>query len=237
MPDKTNKDSKENKIHKGHRERVRQKFLKTKLEGFADHEKLEFLLFYARPLINTNEIAHKLLNEFGSISKVFDASVEDLKKIKGVSDSTAILLKIIPEMSHEYVNTKSDLLIMDKFKVVKDYFISQFINEQNEVVKIACLDDRLRLIDCGTIIEGSPKSTTANIKKLIEFTYKNNCDSIILAHNHPDGNMIPFDDDLKMTKDIYNCLKPIGIKLIDYIIVADDQAVSFKESGAFSLVL
>lgn len=223
-------------IHDGHRERVRQKFLKTKLAGFADHEKLELLLFYARPGIDTNEMAHNLLKKFRTIGGVFDASVEQLKEIHGINDATAVLIKLIPEMSKEYINSKSKLMVMDNYKTVCDFFKNQFVGERNEIIKVACVDDRLRLIACETIAEGTPGSALVNIRRLVEFTYKHNCGSIIMAHNHPNGDMLPSDEDLKVTKNMYKFLKPIGIDLIDHIIVAGGQAISLKELGAFTLI-
>lgn len=223
-------------IHKGHRERVRKKFLKTKLEGFSDIEKLEFLLFYARPGIDTNVIAHNLINKFKTIGRVFDASIEQLKEVDGISEATAVLIKLIPEMSKEYINSKSELMVMDNYKTVRDYFKSQFVGERNELIKVACVDDKLRLIACETISEGTPDSALVNIRKLVEFTYKNNCGSIILAHNHPNGDLLPSDEDIKVTKNMYKSLKPIGIDLIDHIIVAGGQAISLKESGVFTVI-
>lgn len=223
-------------IHEGHRERLREKFLKTGFSGFADHEKLELLLTYARPRVNTNGIAHDLLKKFKTIGGVFDASVEQLMEVNGIKEASAILIKIIPEMSKEYINSKSQLMIVNSSGLMCDFFKNQFIGEKNEKIMIACVDDKLRLVNFQVISEGSPSSATVDIKKLIEFTYKNNCESIIMAHNHPNGELMPSDNDLRVTEYVYKLLEPIKIRLLDHIIVAGAQAISLKELGAFSFV-
>ncbi|MGN1481237.1 JAB domain-containing protein [Porcipelethomonas sp.] len=223
-------------IHKGHRERVRQKFIKNGFTGFLDHEKLELLLFYSRPRVDTNEIAHRLIDQFKTITGVFDADIESLKEIEGVDNSTAILLKLIPELAKEYLKPQRENLSMGSFKGVCEYFKSQFLGEKNEKIRIACINDKLKLVDCTVIAEGTPGSVSLNIRKIVEFTYKNKCESIIMAHNHPNGDLIPSDEDIKATSDIFNTLKPVGIMLLDHIIVAGGQAISLKESGAFTLL-
>ena len=204
-------------VHKGHRERVRKKFIKTGFTGFADHEKLELLLFYSRPRIDTNAIAHNLIDKFKTIGGVFDADFDMLKEVDGVDEATAVLLKMIPALSKEYVK-------------------NQFLGENVENVRIACVDDKLRLVDCAVISEGTPGTVAVNIRKIVEFTYKNKCESIIIAHNHPNGDLIPSDEDIKATSDLFRTLKPVGIMLLDHIIVAGGQAISLKESGAFTLL-
>lgn len=237
MPKNTDKDNKkDDNIHIDHRKRTRQKFMKSGFAGFADHEKLEFLLYYARPRVDTNVMAHELLKKFRNLGGVFDASIDQLTDVDGVGEISAILIKIIPEMTKEYVNIKSKLTVMEDSKAVCEFFKTEFIGERNEKIKIACVDDKLRLIACEVISEGTASSAVVDIKKLISITYKYNCESIIMAHNHPNGDLMPSNEDVTITKDIYRFLKPIGIKLLDHIIVAGGQAVSLKELGAFTLL-
>ena len=223
-------------VHKGHRERVRKKFIKTGFTGFGDHEKLELLLFYSRPRIDTNAIAHNLIDKFKTIGGVFDADFDMLKEVDGVDEATAVLLKMIPALSKEYVNSKISLTSMGNYKTACEYFKNQFLGENVEKVRIACVDDKLRLVDCAVISEGTPGTVAVNIRKIVEFTYKNKCESIIIAHNHPNGDLIPSDEDIKATSDLFRTLKPVGIMLLDHIIVAGGQAISLKESGAFTLL-
>lgn len=224
-------------IHKGHRERVRQKFLKSGFESFADHEKLELLLFYSIPRKNTNELAHSLLSHFKTLSGVFDADIDALMEIDGITESTAILLKLILSFSREYVNSGNERILLGSTKALCEYFKGLYIGEKNEKIRVACIDDKLKLIDCTVIAEGVPGKVGINIRKLVEFTYRNNCERIALAHNHPNGDILPSDADIKATTELFKALKPVGITLIDHVIVAGGQAISLKDSGAFTLLI
>ena len=224
-------------IHKGHRERVKSKFLDTGFTGFADHEKLELLLFYARPQGDTNPLAHELINRFKTLGAVFDATTEQLMEVKGVKESTAILIKLIPALAKEMVNYRFEGVRLNEFKNSRDYFVSQFVGEKNEKVKIALLDDRLCLMKCVDLFEGAPGTVTMAIRKIAETVFKDKCEQIIIAHNHPNGTASPSDADINTTRELYKLLSAIGITLLDHIIVAGGKAVSLKETGAFTMLL
>ncbi len=223
-------------LHKGHRERVRRKFIELGFDGFDKHEILELLLFYSRPRVDTNEIAHRLLDKFKTITAVCDADIDELKEVNGIDESSAVLLKMIPLLTKEYLSGVGRNCVLREYRTVCDFFTKQFIGEREEKIRIACLDDKLRLIKCSIISDGVPGNVPVNIRKIVEFAFKNKSENIILAHNHPNGDAIPSDDDLRATSALYNTLKPIGINLLDHIIVAGDDAISLKESGAFSLL-
>lgn len=222
--------------HDGHRERVRQKFLKNGLESFEEHEILELLLFYSIPRINTNEIAHNLLETFDSLKGVCNADIKDLMKIDGISERSAILIKLVPALSRAYSAPLKKHVKFSNTKIICDYFINRFLGETKEKVRVVCLNDKLTHVNEKVINEGVPGKVDINIRKIVEFTYQNNCEDIIIAHNHPNGDPIPSNEDIKATREMYKILKPIGINLLDHIIVADNQAISLKETGAFSLL-
>ena len=95
--------------HEGHRARMKARFLKEGFQNFADHEIMEFLLYYAMPRKDTNEIAHALIERFGSLSAVFDAPYEELMEIKGIKEHSATLIKLIPALARRYsVETKTE---------------------------------------------------------------------------------------------------------------------------------
>lgn len=223
-------------IHKGHRERMRQKFKKLGFEGFESHEILEMLLFYALPRINTNDIAHRLLDKYDSIKAVFDADLEDLKDVEGINESSAILLKMIPYLAREYISSDSKKIYLNNYKAVYAYFKKQFFGEKKEKIRIVCLDNKLRLVAGKVIAEGSPGGVAVNIKSIVEYTCQNKCGNIIIAHNHPNGSVTPSDEDIKSTAKVYIALKNVGFNLLDHIIVSGNQAISLKESGAFALL-
>lgn len=223
-------------IHKGHRKRIKQKFIDSGFSGFNNHEILELLLFYSRPRVDTNEIAHRLINNFGSFSGVCDADLDALKEIEGIDESSALLLKMIPALTKEYLNSQNKITHLNTYEKSCTYFINLFVGEKEEKIRAACVNDKLKLVACTVIAEGTPGKVDMNIRKLVEFAYRNKCESIILAHNHPNGDTLPSDNDIKATSYVYNTLKPVGITLIDHIIIAGNDAISMKDSGAFTLL-
>ena len=234
MAKDVHKDKKD--IHKNHRARMRKRFLKTKFKNFYDHEKLELLLFYAIPVKDTNKIAHELLDKFKTIGGVFDATVDQLMSVDGVGENTAILFKLILEIMKDYSLPECKRVSYDNSELLCEYFSNQFLGERNEIVKAVCFDDKLRIIDCADISEGDIGSAQIYIKDLVKFAIKNNSDTIAIAHNHPNGDVNPSDDDLHTTKIIYKRLDGIGIELIDHIVVAKGQTISFRNSGFFNLL-
>lgn len=220
--------------HEGHRKRLKERFLKTGLESFQPHEILELLLFYTRPRVDTNKLAHRLIDTFGSFSGVFDADVKKLSEISGVGENGAVLIKMIPQIMRIYgiENAVNDKL--DTSKKVCNYFFNCFRGIENEQLRIACLNDNLMVVASGVIIEGGRSFIPFNMRKIVEFTYDSKCEMIILAHNHPNGNAVPSQNDIKTTNYIYPVLKDVGIKLLDHVIVTKDTATSMYDTGYFS---
>ena len=103
--------------HSGHRDRMRQRFIRDGLDSFQDHEALELLLFYAIPRRDVNELAHRLLLRFGSLSGVFDASMDQLTTVEGLGPQAAALIKLVPQLNRKYQlsRLKGEKLILDNY--------------------------------------------------------------------------------------------------------------------------
>lgn len=225
-----------NNVHTGHRERMRKKFYESGFENFEEHEVLEFMLFSIIPRSNTNEIAHKLIEKYGSVYEVCNADIEGLKEIKGISEKSASFLKMIPHVLKVYMNVKNDKKKLDSSHLVCEYFMHKFWGERVEKVCIVCLDDKLNVIESKFVSNGQLSNVSVNIRSIVEFTYKCKSECIIMAHNHPNGDAVPSDNDINATVEIVKALKSVGINLIDHIIVAGNKAVSMNELGVFSLL-
>ena len=216
-------------IHQGHREKMRQRFLKSGLESFADHEALELLLYYAIPRRDTNPIAHRLMERYGSLTAVLSAPAEDLKKVEGIGESAAVLLKIAGQ-----IGRKARLSDMTDVETVGAYLLERYAGETHEVVYELCLDRKGKLLACKRLHDGGAASAALDIRKVVENAILTSASTVILAHNHPSGIALPSDDDCAATTHAAQALQTIGVALADHIIVADDDFVSMAQSGYLS---
>lgn len=219
-------------IHDGHREKMRERFLKGGLESFADHEALELLLYYAIPRRDTNPAAHALMERYGSLSAVLNAPVEDLKKVEGIGESAAILLKLVPQIYRKArIADASRETVLNSVQKAGAYLMELFADEKNEVVYQLCLDRKGKLLVCKRLGEGDVSSADVNIRKIVENAILYSASSVILAHNHPSGIALPSEADYAATDQIQTALHTIHVKLADHIIVADGDFVSMSDSG------
>ncbi len=219
-------------IHEGHRERMKRRFLENGLDSFSDHNILELLLFYAVPRRDTNILAHRLMDKFGSLSAVLDAPVEELATVLGVGKGAATYLKLFSQVARIYFNDKmKDGILLDSSEKVGQYLIPKYIGIPNEIVLLVCLDSKCKVIGCTTVMEGSVNATQVSVRKIVETAVRSNASSVIISHNHPSGLAIPSREDLQTTEKIKQALLLINITLLDHIIVADNDWVSLRDSS------
>lgn len=219
-------------IHEGHRKRMKERFMKSGLDDFAPHNVLEFLLFYSIPRGDTNPIAHRLIDAFGSLSGVFDATPEELMKVSGVGESTAILISMIPQMARKYLEDKADAVnVVGGCGDIGAYFLPKFVGRTNEALMMVSIDNKNKVISCSVVAEGTVDSAKVSRRKVMEEAMKVKATRVILAHNHPRGVAVPSAEDVAMTREIGRLFAQVGIELVDHIIIADDDYVSMAASG------
>ena len=219
-------------IHDGHSEKMRRRFLSGGLEQFADHEALELLLYYAIPRRDTNPIAHALMERYGSLSAVLTAPVEDLKKVEGVGESAAVLLKLAPQLYRKArLSDAEQETVLSSVERVGAYLLERFAGEKNEVVYQLCLDRKGKLLACKKLGEGGVASADLDIRRLVENALLTGASSVVLAHNHPSGVALPSRDGYAATDRAKTALSVVGVALADHIIVADGDFVSMSDSG------
>ena len=219
-------------IHDGHREKMRRRFLNSGLESFADHEALELLLYYAIPRRDTNPIAHALMERYGSLSAVLSAPVEDLKKVEGIGESGAVLLRLVPQLYRKARLAEAEQeTVLSSIERVGAYLLDRFEGERQEVIYQLCLDRKGRLLACKRLGEGGVTSAELDIRRMMENAIFTNASAVVLAHNHPSGIALPSQEDYHTTDRAKAALETIGVQLLDHIIVADGDLVSMAESG------
>ena len=218
-------------IHDGHREHMRQRYLVSGLEGFADHEALELLLYYAIPRKDTNVTAHLLLERFGSLDEVMHAPVDELRKVKGMGENAALFLRLIPAVcQYAEQNGKKDE-ILNSVEKSGQYFMKLLRDERREVIYMACLDQKGKVLRCCRLVEGDVNMAPLSVRQAVEQAMVANAAMVQLAHNHPSGIALPSEEDIYVTRMIKEVLSPLNIRLIDHIVVADGDFVSMRDSG------
>ncbi len=225
------KQKKPANVHSGHRLRVKERFFKEGLDHFEPHQVLEMLLFFGIPMKDTNELAHTLLDTFGSLYKVFEASFEDLKQVKGVTDHVACLICFCGQLAKRYWVDRCGVgEILDTSQKIGEYVKYRFVGEQNEAVYLVSMDNRRKLLNCTKIASGSVNSADINIRNAIRQALKDNATVVALAHNHPNGHACPSSADVRTTEMFSRALAVADIHLVDHIVVAEDDFVSMAQS-------
>lgn len=220
-------------IHEGHRERLKKRFQKEGLDHFAPHEVLELLLFYCIPRKDTNEIAHGLIKRFGTLPGVLNAPAAELCKVPGMGENAAAFLTLLKQLHRYYeVSNAQDGPLTD-IDACGKYLLPKFSDQRNEVVYLLCLDAKCKVLDCIKVGEGSVNSAAVPIRRIVEMALGSNATSVVLAHNHPSGIAIPSHEDKFTTHRLALALRAVEIELVDHIVVADGDYVSFTLSGLY----
>ena len=223
-------------VHDGHRERLRARFAEHGLENFNELNALELLLCYAIPRRDTNELAHRLLDAFGSLSGVFQASMQELTSIPGIGENAAALILMVPQIVKKaHVSKAKETKIIRNSTDAGNYLLPYFLDEQDEIVMMLCLDNKRAVICCREMGRGVVNCVDANIRRMVETALKVKTTTVIIAHNHPNGVALPSREDDNFTRTLYRSLGLLGITLEDHIIVANDEFVSLADSGVMHL--
>ena len=219
-------------IHDGHRERLRKRFKDEGLDGFSEIQALELALFYTISRKDTNPIAHALLDHFGSIAQVLEAPVEELQKVPGVGESTAVYLRMITELGRFYmVSRTTQTKVLTTLEQCAEYMLPFFYGRRLETVFLLCLDAKCKVLCCKEVAEGSVNAAGISVRKVVETALGANATSVVLAHNHPSGVAVPSGEDVQTTHRIAAALAAVEVHLVDHIVVADEDYVSMAQSG------
>lgn len=234
--DKNNTEYKTN-IHLGHRHRMKEKFVRSGINAFEDHEKLEMLLYYTNKVKDTNKIAHALIKEFGSLSNVLKADIEYLERIDGVGRETAILIKYIHQFS-TYLNEEVFKcghvpVVLKEIDDIGRYCCRYFANKPRESLIAILVNAQSELIKTCVISYGTVDTTAMFNREIVECALKHKANGVILAHNHPGNNPHPSEEDVTATMKIDRVLSDMDIILIDHFICAGDVYNSMRYRNLF----
>ncbi|MFC1967209.1 DNA repair protein RadC [Chloroflexota bacterium] len=217
---------------KGHRKRLREKFLKSGFEGFHDYEIVELLLSLGTPRKDCKRPAKEALKKFKTLRGVLEATPEELQEIAGIGPHSAFGIKLVQQASSEFLKAK----ILDKpfyksAQEVFDYLYHTMRGLKKEVFKVIHLNAQNRIINTVDLFEGTVNSSSVSIREVMENAIKHNAVSLIFAHNHPSGNPEPGSSDREMTRDLVYTGQVMQIKVLDHIIIGDNRYFSFAADG------
>jgi len=226
----------------GHRKRLRERFQKTGLASFQDYEAVELLLTLAIPRKDVKIPAKEAIKKFGSFHGVLDAPLEELRKIPGIGEVAPLAIRFIREAATLYLQPKSqtDLSIvkiepetvsLQDPKILFDYCRAAIGAQPNEIFKVIYLDSRYRVIDLETLTEGTIDRATVYPRKVMESALKKRASILVFAHNHPDGNISPSEQDKTITRALILAAKTLNINILDHLIVSKDEVFSFRKEG------
>lgn len=221
-------------VHDGHRERLKERFRSEGLDGFTEVQVLELLLFYSVPRKDTNEIAHALLEKFGTLAQALDANPADLEKVPGMGSSSALFLKLLSAAGRRYqISRTESATILRTLEQCGAYLQPRFFGRKHEAVFLLCLDAKCKVLACKQVGEGSVNSAGVPIRRIVETALSANATMVVLAHNHPSGLALPSADDIQTTKRLAVALDTVEITLIDHLVFSDDDYVSMAQSGYY----
>lgn len=217
-------------IHEGHRARMKKKLLENGERSLADHELLEVLLYYAIPRRDTNELAHRLLKQFGSLRGVLSAPVQELACVSGVGQQAALLMGMVQMLCRRAAQREKEQ-ILNSVDACGAYFTELLGSSRREMLWQVCLDGKGKVLSSRCLAEGDVSMAAVSVRQVVEYALRAGAVGVVLAHNHPSGVALPSQADVQATVQVRDALKRLDIQLIDHIIVADGDFVSMASSG------
>lgn len=222
--------------HAGHRKRLDEKSNRMGFEFLEEHEQLEKLLFAVIPQGNTNETAHLLLKQCGSIHGVLTADVEELVKVPGVGNRAAQFLHdLYPLLGCVercmFREREKGYACLPDTKAMGNYVKTLFYGKLTETFYLVSINKKLQAYRFDKISEGSAEETPVYIQEVVRQAVRNKAHSVLIAHNHPSGNLNPSRADIDTTRQLYLAMDAVGITLLDHIIAGGGEFISMKEMG------
>lgn len=221
----------------GHRKRLRDRFIAAGLDGFQDYEVVELLLSLSTPRRDCKPMAREALRRFKSLQGVLDAPVEELCKIKGIGPANVFPLKLIRAVGTRYFKgglQKIDLV--ENPGILIDFLKADIGWRERECFEVILLDAKNCVIAMEVLFEGTVTQSAVHMREIVRAVMRYNAVSIICAHNHPSGNLMPSGDDLKLTQKIVHVGMLVGFRVLEHLIVSASAHFSFLENHLFDYI-
>ena len=220
------------KSNEGHRQRLREKFLNSGLDGFHDYEIIELLLTLGTPRSDCKQPAKDALKKWGSLKAVLEAPPKELKKIKGIGDHNVFGLKLTQDVARRYLADRIvDMDYIQSSEDVLDYLRHNLRDKSQELFMVIYLNGRNQILKMETLFEGTLNTSAVYPREVVKKALENDASALVLVHNHPSGNPSPSKDDLTITKKLKEVARTIDIYIHDHLIIAGNDVYSFADHG------
>ena len=217
---------------KGHRNRVKERFLKEGPEKFTDEDLLELLLILNIPFKDTRKLARELLNHYKTLDNVLDAPLEELSKFKGLKEKSALPLKVVKEVAKRYLKEKAlKTEYLRSPEDVYNYLRYEMQNLPRETLKVIFLDIKSKVLSIETLFEGTITESAVYPREIFNKAFEKKASLLILVHNHPSGDLTPSKEDIKLTKNLILAGHLLQCKVIDHLIIGKNGYFSMAENG------
>ncbi len=218
-----------------HRRRLRERFQKAGAEGLQDYEIVELLLTYAIPRRDVKPLAKELINRFGGLSGVLDASQRELEGTAGLGPVSATLIRLVKEVCGVYLaEGMKQRDVLSSPRLVVDFARLKLSGLPHEAFMVIYLNVKNEVIAHEVLIEGTVDSVVIYPRRIIESALSNYATGLILVHNHPSGHPEPSEEDKRITRAISQAARTLDIRVLDHIVVGKDGYFSFMECGLLS---
>lgn len=220
----------------GHRKRMRHNYVTNGISVMEDHNILELFLSLVIPQKDVKPLAYDLMNNFGSLENVLNASVDDLMQINGIGESSAVAISLVKDINNRVnLNKNRDIKKLNNSKLSQIYVKNILSGEEHEKLIMITLDNSMSIIKMHIIVEGTVNNVKPEPKKIIECALKDNASSIIIAHNHPHGKALPSNADINFTLEVIDLMRKLDIDVNDHIIVGESDVVSMNSDVRYML--
>jgi len=220
------------KDNKGHRQRLREKFLTNGLNGFHDYEIIELLLTLGTPRTDCKQPAKDAMQKFGSLKAVLEADSKELKTIKGIGDNNVFGLKLSQDVARKYLADRIvDLDYVQSSDDVLDYLKHNLRDKNREIFMVIYLNGRNQILKVEQLFEGTLSTSAVYPREVVKRALANDAAALVLVHNHPSGNPNPSQDDLAITKKLKDAALAIDVSVHDHLIIAGNDVYSFADHG------